>query len=89
MRKKTKAQRRRIRLCAARRRVAGYSGPNLIGAYAGHFGLSPAVAYQELMILGVISPNVIYLKPQEGFPDSDDTYFLITGYSGGAPIGIT
>lgn len=85
----TKAQRRRIRLCAARKWVAGYTGPDLIGAYAKHFGLSPSYAHQDLKILGVIRPNVIYLAPDGGFPDSDDTYFLISGYSGGAPYGIT
>ena len=87
--KTTKAQRRRIRLCAARRWIAGYTGPCLIGAYAKHCGLSPADAFHELKILGIIRPNVLYLDPDEGFPVSDDTYFLISGYSGGAPYGIT
>lgn len=90
-RKLSRAQQRRVRLCAARRWVAGYTGSSIIIEYSRHYGLSPAEAYHELRILGRIQPSmhVPCSYQNEGFPDSDDTYYLICGYSGGAPYGIT
>lgn len=91
--KQTRPERREARLKKARAWVPTYSGSHLVRAYRKKFGVDPACALRDLGEIGAIPPEKLAVMQRaiyDRYPDSDDTFFFIAGYTpGGAPYGVT
>ena len=86
--KQTKTEQREARLRKARQWALTYEGSHIVRAYRKRFKVDYSCALNDLEAIGALGPEKLAFHDR--YPDSDDTFFFIAGYtSGGAPYGVT